>query len=98
VFEAGRKFGLTPRIHAEQLARTGATRLGIEFDAASADHLDRLTAADIRALAGSNVVATLLPGANFHLGLKQYPPARKLIAAGAAVPWARTLTPAQAPR
>ena len=51
VFAAGRKFGLTPRIHAEQLARTGAARLGIECDAASADHLDKLSAADIRALA-----------------------------------------------
>ena len=97
VFEAGRNFGLTPRIHAEQLARTGAARLGIEFDAASADHLDKLSAADIRALAGSNVVATLLPGANFHLGLKQYPPARKLIAAGAAVALATDFNPGTSP-
>jgi imidazolonepropionase len=97
VFAAGRRFGLTPRIHAEQLARTGATRLGIECDAASADHLDKLSAADIRALAQSGVVATLLPGANFHLGLKQYPPARKLIDAGAAVALATDFNPGTSP-
>ncbi|MDR3676231.1 MAG: imidazolonepropionase [Acidobacteriota bacterium] len=97
VFDAGRKFGLTPRIHAEQLARTGATRLGIEVDAASADHLDKLSAGDIRALARSNTVATLLPGANFHLGLRQYPPARKLIDAGAAVALATDFNPGTSP-
>jgi imidazolonepropionase len=88
---------LVPRIHAEQLSRTGAARLGIELDAASADHLDQLSAADIRALAHSNVVATLLPGANFHLGLKQYPPARQLIAAGAAVALATDFNPGTSP-
>jgi imidazolonepropionase len=97
VFDAGREFGLVPRIHAEQLSRTGAARLGIELDAASADHLDKLSAADIRALARSNVVATLLPGANFHLGLKRYPPARKLIAAGAAVALATDFNPGTSP-
>jgi len=97
VFDAGRKFGLTPRIHAEQLARTGATRLGIECGAASADHLDKLSRADIRALAGSDVIATLLPGANFHLGLKQYPPARKLIDAGVAVALATDFNPGTSP-
>ena len=97
VFEAGRKFGLIPRVHAEQLARTGAARLGIECSAVSADHLDKLSQADIRALAGSDVVATLLPGANFHLGLKQYPPARKLIEAGAAVALATDFNPGTSP-
>jgi imidazolonepropionase len=97
VLDAGRKFGLIPRIHAEQLARTGAARLGIELGAASADHLDQLSASDVHALAQSNVVATLLPGANFHLGLKQYPPARKLIAAGAAVALATDFNPGTSP-
>jgi imidazolonepropionase len=97
VFDAGRKFGLIPRIHAEQLARTGAALLGIEIDAASADHLDQLSASDIRALAQSSVVAMLLPGANFHLGLKRYPPARKLIAAGAAVALATDFNPGTSP-
>jgi imidazolonepropionase len=86
-----------PRIHAEQLGHTGAALLGIEMGAASADHLDKLTAADIRALARSDVVATLLPGANFHLGLKWYPPARKLIAAGATVALATDFNPGTSP-
>ncbi len=97
VLAAGKQFGMYPRIHAEQLARTGAARLAIELGAASADHLDQLTAADIRALARSNVVATLLPGANFHLGLKQYPPAHKLIEAGAAVAVATDFNPGTSP-
>jgi imidazolonepropionase len=97
VLEVGRKLGLVPRIHAEQLAYTGAARLAVEMGAASADHLDKVTHADIRALAQSHVVATLLPGANFHLGLKRYPPARKLIAAGAAVALATDFNPGTSP-
>jgi len=97
VLGAGRQLGLVPRIHAEQLARTGATRLAIEMGAASADHLDKLSPLDIRALARSNVVATLLPGANFHLGLQSYPPAQELIAAGAAVALATDFNPGSSP-
>jgi imidazolonepropionase len=97
VFDAGREAGLVPRIHAEQLSRTSAVLLGIECGAASADHLDKLSAADIRVLARSDVVATLLPGANFHLGLRRYPPARKLIAAGAAVALATDFNPGTSP-
>jgi len=77
VLAAGRAFGLVPRLHAEQLARTAATRLAIELDAASADHLEKINSADIRALAASNVVATLLPGCCFHLGLSHYPSSTK---------------------
>ena len=69
----------------------------MEAEAASADHLDKLSAADIRALARSEVVATLLPGANFHLGLKAYPPARKLIDAGAVVALATDFNPGTSP-
>jgi imidazolonepropionase len=97
VLTAGRKLGLMPRLHAEQLSHSGATRLAIELGAASADHLDKLSAADIRALSRSNVVATLLPGANFHLGLASYPPARKLIAGGAAVALATDFNPGTSP-
>lgn len=94
---AGRRCGLVPRVHAEQLSRTGAARLAIELGAASADHLDYLNRADIRALAGSDVVATLLPGVNFHLGLRHYPPARQLIDAGAIVAVASDFNPGTSP-
>jgi imidazolonepropionase len=97
VLEAGKQHGLVPRIHAEQLARTGAARLGIELDAASADHLDMANGADIRAISRSNTIATLLPGANFHLGLRVYPPARQLIEYGAAVALATDFNPGTSP-
>ena len=97
VLAAGKQQGLIPRLHAEQLTRTGASRLALEFKAASADHLDQLSSADIRVFAGSDVVATLLPGANFHLGLKNYPPARKLIEAGAIVALATDFNPGTSP-
>jgi imidazolonepropionase len=94
---AGLRYGLIPRLHAEQLSRTGGARLAIELEAASADHLDHVNRSDIRALARSNVVATLVPGANFHLGLRTYPPARRLIEAGAAVALATDFNPGTSP-
>ena len=97
ILMAGRSCGLVPRIHAEQLAHTGAARLAIEMQAASADHLEMVDGADIRALALSNVVCTLLPGCCFHLGLPHYGPARKLIDAGAIVGVATDFNPGTSP-
>lgn len=97
VLAAGAALGLVPRLHAEQLARTGGAQLALEMDAASADHLDHLTAADIRSLARSQTVATLLPGSNFHLGICRYAPARRLIDAGAAVALATDFNPGTSP-
>jgi imidazolonepropionase len=94
---AGRACGLVPRIHAEQLVHTGAARLAIEVQAASADHLEKLDRGDIRALALSNVVCTLLPGCSFHLGLPHYAPARALIEEGAAVALATDFNPGTSP-
>jgi imidazolonepropionase len=97
IFAVGLRYGLIPRLHAEQLVRTGACRLAVELAAASADHLDHVNDADIRALARSDVVATLLPGVNFHLGLRQFPPTRKLIEAGAIVALATDFNPGTSP-
>ena len=97
ILSAGRACGLVPRVHAEQLAHTGAARLAIEMQAASADHLEKVDDADIRALALSNVVCTLLPGCCFHLGIAPYPPARKLIEAGAIVGIATDFNPGTSP-
>jgi imidazolonepropionase len=97
VLTAGRACGLVPRVHAEQLSRTGGARLAIELDAVSADHLEQINSADIRALAASNVVATLLPGCSFHLGLQHYAPARKLLDAGAVVALATDYNPGSSP-
>jgi imidazolonepropionase len=97
ILVAGRGNNLVPRLHAEQLTRTGATQLAVELGAASCDHLEQVNAGDMRALAKSNTVATLLPGCDFHLGLKQYAPARKLIEAGAIVALATDYNPGTSP-
>jgi len=97
ILSEGKLHGLTPRLHAEQLSRTGATQLAVDLEAASCDHLEQVNAADIRALAESDTVATLLPGCDFHLGLKQYAPARKLIDAGAIVALATDYNPGTSP-
>jgi len=97
ILAAGRACGLVPRIHAEQLSHTGAARLAIEMQAASADHLDKIDRKDIRALSASNVVCTLLPGCSFHLGTGRYPPARALIDAGAVVALATDFNPGTSP-
>ncbi len=97
ILTAARACGLKLRLHAEQLARTGAARLAVELHASSADHLEKLTTADIRALAKSSVTCTMLPGCCFHLGLAHYGPARKLIEAGAIVALATDFNPGTSP-
>ncbi|HEX4542887.1 MAG TPA: imidazolonepropionase [Candidatus Acidoferrum sp.] len=97
VLQAGRQWGLEPRMHAEQLSRSGATQLAILLRAASCDHLEQINKSDIRALGKSETVATLLPGCDFHLGLKKYAPARALIDAGAIVSLATDYNPGTSP-
>jgi len=97
ILEAGQRNGLAPRLHAEQLTRTGATQLAVKVGAASCDHLEQVSSSDIAALAKSKTVATLLPGCDFHLGLTKYAPARKLIDAGAIVALATDYNPGTSP-
>ena len=97
VLQAGRQWGLAPRLHAEQLSRTGAARLAILLRAASCDHLEHVNKNDIQALGKSETVATLLPGCDFHLGLKQFAPARPLIEAAAIVSLATDYNPGTSP-
>jgi imidazolonepropionase len=97
ILTAGMAAGLAPRIHAEQLARTGAAQLAVELEAASADHLEMINGHDIQALARSRVAATLLPGCCFHLGLTHFAPARALIDAGAIVALATDFNPGTSP-
>ena len=67
VLEAGRRHGLVPRLHAEELARTGGARLAADVGCASADHLVHADEDDARALAAAGVVAVLLPATSFSL-------------------------------
>ena len=87
ILSAGRMNGLGIRLHADQLTRSGATQLGIDLGALSVDHLEQATDDDARALAGSDTVATILPGPAVMLdrGGHGRPPVRALLDAGAAV-------------
>jgi imidazolonepropionase len=97
ILEQGKKYGMLPRLHAEQLTRTGATQLAVQLGAASCDHLEHVNRADMRALAISKTVATLLPGCDFHLGLERYAPAGALIEEGAIVALATDYNPGTSP-
>ena len=96
ILVAASQRGLKLKIHAEQLAHTGAARLAAALGAVSADHLDRLNATDIRAMARSGTIGTLLPGTVLHLG-GAYPPARRLIDAGVPVALATNFNPGSSP-
>ena len=84
ILEAAAGLGLGIRMHADQLTRSGATELAVRLNATSVDHLEQLDAEGVAALAGSQTVATLLPGPAIVLrgGL---PPARALLDAGVTV-------------
>ena len=97
ILEVGKQLRMTPRLHAEQLSRTGAAQLAVELGAASCDHLEKVNKSDIRALGKSKTVATLLPGCDFHLGLQKYAPAQELIDAGAIVSLATDYNPGTSP-
>jgi imidazolonepropionase len=84
VLTAAREHGLGSKLHAEQLARTGAAELGVRLGAVSVDHLEQLDGDGVQTLAASSTVATLLPGPALLLR-SQLPPARALLDAGATV-------------
>ncbi len=90
---SARRAGLGLRIHADELARTGGTKLAAELGAASADHLEQIESDDIAALKNAGTIATLLPGTAFNLGLDRYAPARKLIGGGVPVALATDFNP-----
>jgi imidazolonepropionase len=92
VLAAGVAHGLFPKLHANQLGPGPGVRLAVELGAASADHCTHLTDADVHALAGSATVATLLPAADFSTR-QPYPPARRLLDAGATVALASNCNP-----
>jgi imidazolonepropionase len=96
IFEAARRHGLDVRAHVGQLSKT-ALRPLLRFHPASFDHLDHVDEADIAELAGRDTIATLVPGANYFLGMRDFPPARKLIDAGVAVALATDYNPGSSP-
>jgi imidazolonepropionase len=83
LLRAASKAGLVPRIHADELARTGGAQLAAELGCASADHLLLIDESDARALAAAGVVATLAPVTALAMGKR--PPVRTLLDAGVAI-------------
>ncbi len=96
ILAEGRKYGLRPKIHANELGVSGGVEVGVAYGALSVDHLERMGAEQIEALRGSTTMPTLLPGAAFFLGMS-YPPARDMIAAGLPVALASDYNPGSSP-
>ena len=96
IFQTANERGLAVRAHVCQLSQTPLAPL-LRFDPASFDHMDHVSDADIRELANRSTVATLVPGANYFLGLEKYPPARRLIDAGVPVALATDYNPGSSP-
>lgn len=97
ILAASKAAGLGLKIHADELKPYGGAELAAELGATSADHLAAISDAGIAAIAGSSVVATLLPGTMFFLGKPKQAPARALIDAGAAVALASDFNPGTSP-
>jgi imidazolonepropionase len=96
IFEAAQQHGLNVRAHMGQLSET-VLRPFLRFNPASFDHMDHVNDDDILELARHDTIATLVPGANYFLGLKEYPKARKLIDAGVPVALATDYNPGTSP-
>jgi imidazolonepropionase len=96
IFEAAARHGLEVRAHVGQLSATALEPL-LRFHPASFDHLDHVNEGDIAELAERDTVATLVPGANYFLGMHDFPPARKLIDSGVAVALATDYNPGSSP-
>ncbi len=93
ILEAGRRHGLAPRIHAEELAASGGSLVAARTGARSADHLVHVDDRGIAAMAAANVSAVLLPSAAFFLKLGRYAPGRALIDGGVPVALATDINP-----
>lgn len=96
ILQAARRAGLAPKVHADQLSPLGGAEVAAEAGALSADHLEQISDAGIRALREAGVVAVSLPLASLYLGRPPMP-ARRLIAAGVRVAVASDFNPGTAP-
>lgn len=96
MLECGAKYGMRPKIHANELAASGGIQVGVRYGALSVDHLEFTGDEEIAALLGSATMPTILPGAAFFLGMN-YPPARKMIDAGLGVAIASDFNPGSSP-
>ncbi|MCA4898280.1 MAG: imidazolonepropionase [Bacteroidota bacterium] len=96
ILECGKRFGLRPRLHANQLHRSGGVQVGVKTNAISVDHLENIGQDEIDCLKGKMTMPTALPGAAFFLNLP-FPPARKMIDEGLPLAIASDYNPGSAP-
>jgi imidazolonepropionase len=97
IFQAGKRLGLRPRVHADELSCTGGAELAAELEAASADHLMFCSDAGMKAMARAGVTPILLPGTTLFLGMQDWAPARRMIEAGCPVALASDFNPGSCP-
>ena len=96
ILEAGKKHGLTPKVHAEQMSHSGGVEAGVKCKAISVDHLEYVNEADIKLLLNSATMPTILPGAAYFVSLPN-PPARQMIDAGLPLAIASDFNPGTSP-
>ena len=96
ILEAGAKWGMRPKIHADELASSGGVEVGVAHNALSVDHLESMTDAEIELLRGSDTMPTALPGTSFFLNMP-FAPARKIVDAGLGVALASDYNPGSTP-
>lgn len=96
ICKAGAVYGLKPKLHVNQLNSIGGVQAGIGLGAVSLDHLETMSEADVKDLAASQTIGTLLPTAAFFLRMA-YQPARKMIDADAAIALASDFNPGSSP-
>ena len=96
ICRAGMRYGLKPKLHANQLSPSGGVEVGVKLKALSVDHLETVDEKTIETLGTSETIGTLLPTAAFFLRMP-FPPARKLIDAGCAIALASDYNPGSSP-
>jgi imidazolonepropionase len=96
ILEAGKAYGLIPKVHANQLSFNGGVQAGVQVGAISVDHLEYVDNEEIESLLKSNTMPTILPGAAYFLSLP-LPPARKMIDAGLPIAVASDFNPGSSP-
>lgn len=97
VLEAGRRHGMKIKAHVDEFTNLGAARMAIELGAASIDHLDKISGAEIYLLANSSTVGVVTPTVNFNFGSSEFADARKMIDANCAIAVSTDYNPGSAP-
>ena len=96
MLEAGAKWGMRPKIHADELASSGGVEVGVAHNALSVDHLESMADEQINTLRGTDTMPTALPGTSFFLNMP-FAPARKMIDSGLGIAVASDYNPGSTP-